>query len=283
MPRHEDHRNVLHVVQRIVEQRSDDAAAVVAELRTSHRGAHADELADLLIRRCVRDLTISGAMTGGAAASPLAGSAVAAAGADSIYGVGRLSEMVMAIGLVYGHTDASAGERAGWIMAALGVSEATAMGVTGLAARVGARSGARLVSRLPGVPATGASAAAGLAGGAARRAAVGAAGRRAVARVASGKGPWSFAALVPYGIGAGVGAAGNALLARSVGATAKHYFRDRGAAAGPIVVDDDVIDVEVVEVIDEVWGVPADDDIVDAEVIDPRPAPGDRPPSGPPG
>jgi hypothetical protein len=45
-----------------------------------------------------------------------------------------------------------------------------------------------------------------------------------VSRLANNKGPWSIAALVPYGIGAGVGAAGNAALAQAVGRAAKQYF-----------------------------------------------------------
>jgi hypothetical protein len=301
MARHHDQRNVLAALERLVEQRAGDAAAAVGLLRAEHPAADPDELADLLIRRCVRDLTVSGAMSGGAAASPLAGSALAAAGADSIYGVGRLSEMVMAIGIAYGRTEATTGERAGWVLAALGLSEAGAMGVTGLAAKVGARGGARLVAKLPAASGAG-GAAAGVAAGAARRGAVGAASRRAVARMASGRGPWSLAALLPYGIGAGVGAAGNALVARSVGVTAKQYFRDRpggtaapGSAADDPVVDAEVIDVEVidaevidaevidvevidVEVIEEtLWNPAADDDVVDAEIVEPGPSAGDAP------
>lgn len=236
--------------------------------------ATADELADRLIRRCARDLAMGGAMSGGAAASPVAGVAVAAAttGADATYSMGRLGEMIMGLGVIYGHTDPTAEERAGWVWAVLGISEGAAVGMTGLAARVGARGGARLLSRLP----------------ASTQAATNATmSRKVMARLSTGKGPWSLAALVPYGIGAGVGAAGNAVLAQSVGRAAKQYFSS-GAGARPAmeaVLEDATADGEV-EILD---GTVVDDgvvgggvvggtrdhaDIVDAVIVDPPPTAG---------
>lgn len=251
-------------IERLVAQRHDDAVDAVARLRAEHPDADPDALADLLIRRCVRDMAVGGAVTGGAAASPVAGIAVAAAsaGADATWSVGRLGEMVMGIGIIYGHDEATRRERAVWVAAALGVTEGAAVGVTGLAARFGARSGARLISRLPA------------AGGGAARAGRFARAGSSVARVASGRGPWSLAALLPYGIGAGIGAAGNAALAQAVGRSAKQYFtnlgppadRPGGSERSAVWDDDDVIDVEVVEEI-----------ILDAEIVDDTPpAPGGR-------
>lgn len=254
MARRRDERSLLPVVDRLVDQRSVAAWEAVHRLRDEHPGASVDELADLLIRRCVREMALGGAVTGGAAASPVAGVAVAAAsaGADATYSVGRLSEMIMGLGLLYGHEAATPEERRGWIIAVLGLSEGAAVGLTGLAARLGSRGGARLMARLP-------DAAAGTASGR---------GTRALARMGATKGPWGLAALVPYGIGAGVGAAGNAVLAQSVGTATKQFFA-AGAAAPPPRWDTghgpdphppspgrdaDVIDGEVIdgEVIDEV-------------------------------
>lgn len=253
------------MVDRLVDQRSVVAWEAVQRLRDEHPGASVDELADLLIRRCVKEMALGGAVTGGAAASPVAGVAVAAAsaGADATYSVGRLSEMIMGLGLLYGHEAATPEERRGWIVAVLGVSEGAAVGLTGLAARLGSRGGARLMARLPD----------------AATAAAAGRGTRALARMTTTKGPWGLAALVPYGIGAGVGAAGNAVLAQSVGSAAKQFFAGGTGApppqrrpprhappdgtAGPAegaLDDDDVIDGEVVdEVILDVEADPDDD------------------------
>ncbi|HNE36890.1 MAG TPA: hypothetical protein PKZ82_10300, partial [Microthrixaceae bacterium] len=57
--------------------------------------------------------------------------------------------------------------------------------------------------------------------------------RRTLARLSSSKGPWSLAALVPYGLGAGIGAAGNAVLAHSVGRAARQYFSSTMSPAPP--------------------------------------------------
>jgi len=260
------------VLGRLVDQRHAVAVEDVARLRAEFPSADPDTLADLLIRRCVRDMALGGAVTGGAAASPVAGVAVAAAsaGTDAAWSVSRLGELVMGLGIVYGHDRATRQEKAAWIAAVLGLSEGAAVGVTGLAARLGARGGARLVARLPAVGAG--------AAGAGRVARAGS----TMGRLATGRGPWSLAALVPYGIGAGVGAAGNAALAGAVGRTAKQYFTrlpppppgsdgrpTAGSSTGFTTTgpDDDldeVIDVEVVEeiILDAEWfeaGSPADD------------------------
>jgi hypothetical protein len=149
--------------------------------------------------------------------------------------------MVMALGIVQGFEHSSARERVTWVAAALGASEGAAIGLTGVAARAGAIGGARVLRRLP---TTGAALA-----GAGRT-------RRVAGRLAARGGPWSLAALVPYGIGAGVGAASNAALAWSVGRTAKRYFALHGdPAAGPATApsegtvwyEEEIWEAEVVE------------------------------------
>src|SRR5262249_45064948 len=149
--------------------------------------------------RYAKDLAMSGAVSGGAAASPVAGVAVAAAsaGADAAVSVNRLGEMIMALGIIYGHETLSIDERRAAVLTVMGLADGAAVGMTGLAARAGARGGARVLRRLPTSATTAATAGA---------------GRRAVAKLSSTKGPWSLTSLIPYGIGAGVGAAGNALL-----------------------------------------------------------------------
>jgi hypothetical protein len=243
----------------VAEQRHEAARSTVAALGRLHPDADADELTNRLIRQCARELAIGGAVTGGAAASPVAGPTAAAAvlGTEGIVGVSRLGEMVMAIGIVHGHGRAEADERALWVAAALGVSEGAAMGMTGLAARAGARGGARLAARLP-------AAASATVKGAGRT-------RRLTSSMASKGGPWGLAALLPYSIGAGVGAAGNAALAYSAGRAAKHYF-----AANPPPVSSSGPGSSFRDPPDDgssVDGRPADDgpeEIWDAEVVEER-------------
>lgn len=237
---------MLPVVDRLVEQRHVSAAADVSRLRAEHPDDSPDELADRLIRRYAKDLAVSGAVTGGAAASPVAGMAVAAAsaGADAAFNVSRLGEMIMGLGIIYGHEALSVDERRAAVLAVMGIADGAAVGMTGLAARAGAKGGARVLRRLP--PAT--------------AAASGGMGRKAMSKMANTKGPWSLTALIPYGIGAGVGAAGNALLVRAVGRAAKQYF------AGGVPTRPDEL---IVEVIDE-----------DTELLDPEPGHHSPPPHG---
>ncbi len=231
------------MLERIVEQRYAAALDTVARLRTEHPRESSEELADRLVRQCARDLAVGGAMSGGAAASPVAGLTVAAAtlGAEATYGVSRLGEMVMAVGIVHGFEHGSARDRLTWVAAVLGASEGAAIGLTGVAARAGAVGGARVLRRLP-------SATAALAGAGRTR--------RLAGRLAARGGPWSLAALVPYGIGAGVGAAGNAALAWSVGRAAKRYFSTHGdpsetakgaQAGGTVWYEEEIWEAEVVE------------------------------------
>ena len=227
------------MVDRVVEQRAAVAAEQVARLRAEHPDDSPEELANRLIRRCAKDMSIAGAVSGGAAAAPVAGMAVAAAsaGIDSAFSMNRLGELIMGIGEVYGHGIDSHDERRTAILAVIGLVDGAAVGVSGLAAKAGVRGGARVLRKVPS-PTTGA-----VTGGVARR---------TVTKLGAKSGPWSLAALVPYGIGAGVGAAGNGLLARAVGKAAKEYFAAAEAAPhhDPIIEEADDAEVLDPEVLD---------------------------------
>ncbi len=245
MSRRNEQNNLLPVLDRLVEHRYGAAVEDVASLRDQFPDDEPDELANRLIRRYAKELAIGGAVSGGAAASPVAGVAVAAAsaGADATFSVGRLGEMIMAIGLVYGHDTSTVDERRTAIVTIMGLADGAAVGMSGLAARAGAKGGARVLQRIPTTPPP----------------ATAGASRKALARLSTTKGPWSLTALIPYGIGAGVGAAGNALLARAVGRAAKEYFAGHAPSAGVGAAPPP----EVIEVLDE-----------ETELLDPDPADG---------
>ncbi len=249
------------MVDRVVEQRAAAAAEQVARLRAEHPDDSPEELANRLIRRCAKDMSIAGAVSGGAAAAPVAGMAVAAAsaGIDSAFSMNRLGELIMGIGEVYGHSIDSHDERRTAVLAVIGLVDGAAVGVSGLAAKAGARGGARVLSKVPS-PAKGA-----VSGGVARR---------TVSKLGAKSGPWSLAALIPYGIGAGVGAAGNGLLVRAIGKAAKEYFSTTQPVPlhDPIVEDagdGEVLDPDHHETHQRPWqGTDPDDDVVDAEIVE---------------
>lgn len=206
--------NPRELLLAIAEQRHHAAVESVAAAREAHPADDTDALISRIIRQCAKDLAIAGAMSGGAAASPAAGPVGAAAllGAEGALNAARLGEMVMAIGVLHGHTDSPTDDRALWLAAALGASESTVLGLTGMAARAGVRGGARLLGRVPNAPAA---AGAGVIG-------------RTAAKMSTKRGPWGLAALLPYTLGASVGAAGNLALAVSVGRAATRYFATEG-------------------------------------------------------
>jgi hypothetical protein len=243
-----------------VETRYGPAQDQVDSIRAAFPGASPEQLADHLIRKYAKELAVGGAMSGGAAASPVGGLTfvAAAAGADAAFSAGRLGEMVMAIGLVLGHDDSTAEQRTVWMRAVLGMADGAAVGLTGLAARVGTRGGAKLLSRLP-------------------TSAVSAAEQRAsqkmLSRMVRPGGKWGVASLIPYGIGAGVGAAGNVALAFGVGRAAKEFF----ARTPPVARNGKVAEVvdDETELLEDEPGFTAPgrrpqaaDDIIDAEIVD---------------
>lgn len=204
----------------MVEQRYDAAVRRAQTLRAANPDASPDDLADALVRGMTKELAAVAAVSGGIAAVPGWGTAVAlgALTADTAWTMGRLSELVLALGIVHGH-DASAIEtRKAWVLSVLAMANGAVNGLDGAAARVGARGGATVVARL----------------GAAQQAGVNSKiAARLVARLATEKALTRLGRLVPFGIGAGVGAAGNALITRSVGRAAREFFGSNDSTAPP--------------------------------------------------
>ena len=90
-----------------------------------------------------------------------------------------------------------------------------------------------------------------------------------VAKAAKSGSPWGIAALLPYGVGAGVGAAGNAALVLAVGRAAKEYFTRTPPPDGRVAefVDDDTVLLDDDPPAGSAPGDDTDDDIVDAEIV----------------
>ena len=203
---------VLPSVDRLVESRYDAAAALVARLRAEHPDVTDDQLGERIVRRFSRELGVVAAMSGGAAAVPGAGTAAAVltAGADVAYSVSRLGEMVLAIGIAYGHDAASFEERKAWVLAVLSMSRGAVAGLDGLAAKIGAEGGAAALASLTGAQLESINS---------KLAA------KVVAKLSTDAAVSRLGRVLPFGIGAGVGAAGSIAIARSVARQARRFFR----------------------------------------------------------
>ena len=225
---------LLSTVDRIVESRYDSAVALVDGIRARPGRPSTDEIVDELVRKYSKELAAVAALSGGAAALPGTGTAAAvlATGADVAFTIGKLAEMVLAIGVAYGHDARSIEERRAWVLAVLSMGKGAVSGVEGLAGRIGAEGGARIVTSITSTQLDSVNS---------RLAA------KMLARLASEQSAARLGRLLPFGIGAGVGAAGNVLIVRSVARTARKFF-SVGPSTAPILgVAPDVIDVEVVD------------------------------------
>ena len=193
-----------------------------------------DEIVDELVRKYSKELAAVAALSGGAAALPGTGTAAAvlATGADVAFTIGKLAEMVLAIGVAHGHDARSIEERRAWVLAVLSMGKGAVSGVEGLAGRIGAEGGARIVTTITSTQLDSVNS---------RLAA------KMLARLASEQSAARLGRLLPFGIGAGVGAAGNVLIVRSVARTARKFFAVGPSTAPILEVDPDVIDVEVLE------------------------------------
>ncbi|MEI2654059.1 MAG: hypothetical protein V9G12_18270 [Microthrixaceae bacterium] len=141
---------LLSTVDRIVESRYDSAVALVDGIRARPGRPSTDEIVDELVRKYSKELAAVAALSGGAAALPGTGTAAAvlATGADVAFTIGKLAEMVLAIGVAYGHDARSIEERRAWVLAVLSMGKGAVSGVEGLAGRIGAEGGARIVTSI---------------------------------------------------------------------------------------------------------------------------------------
>jgi hypothetical protein len=233
------------LLDRVVRSRYEHAVAEVADVRSRYPTATPTQVSQVLVRRAQRKLAAVAAMSGGAAAAPGIGTAVglAAASADAAWTMTRLAELVLAIGVAHGYDAPSLEERKAWVLATLAVANGASGTFEQLAGRLGSRGGIAFLRQL----------------GPARLQSLNSAlVSRLAARLLATDSLLAVGNVLPFGIGAGIGAAGNAAITRSVGRAAiglfsagapssATRFRRPGARRGgyaEVRVDDDVIDVE---------------------------------------
>lgn len=212
---------VLGAVDKAVAQRWDAARSRAAALPAGSL----DQRVEVATAGFVRELTVIGAASGGAAAVPGAGTAtaVATAAADLGWFTLRISDLILTIGAVHGHEGASVEERRSWILSVLAFGDEAAPGLLGLVSELG-----------PGLRSRSAG------GGGISAATLFAVNRRlaraVVTRYGTRRGAAAVGRLLPFGIGAAVGGTTNYLGARAVARQAHELFRSL-PGAGAIVVD----------------------------------------------
>ena len=172
-----------------------------------------------------KKMTALGAAAGATAAAPGVGTTAAMGALAAELGVValQLTDMVMAIGAAYGHTDASADERRAWVLAVLAFGEDAAEEFTTLARDIGLKLGDSAAIEM---------ATEAVEGGAGQVVTIDALRRINAALVAQVLRKWgarrgaaTLGKLLPFGIGAAVGGSANYLLLRELSKQADDFFR----------------------------------------------------------
>jgi hypothetical protein len=229
---------VVEAVDRAVEDRWDRALRRAADAE----GDTVEARIRSVNARFRRELTAMGAASGAVAATPGIGTGTAASAllADLAWLSLRATDLVMTIGAVSGHTDATVEERRAWVLSILAFGEEAAAQFAGLMASVGAGAATDPTGGAEAVATAGAvleaeqlgGRLAGLVGGDAaaidtlRRVNANLA-KRVVARYGPRRTVVAFGRLLPFGIGAAVGGGTTWILIRVIGRHAELFFADR--------------------------------------------------------
>ncbi len=202
-------RAVIEGVERAVDARWDQALSRAEETA----GRPVDERVEDVRQSFRIELAAVGAASGGIAALPGAGTAtaVATAAADIGWYTMRLADLIMTVAVIHGHEQATVEERRAWVLSVLAFGSGAAAGLDKVAREVGKGLGSRQI---------------GAVSGGTLRLINQHLGARLLRRYGTRRGAATLGKLLPFGVGAAIGAAGNAF---GVGAVADHadeFFRD---------------------------------------------------------
>ncbi|HEX2575003.1 MAG TPA: EcsC family protein [Aquihabitans sp.] len=161
----------------------------------------------------LRELTALGAASGGVAALPGAGTgtALATSAADIGWYTMRLADLVMTVAVIHGHHDATVDERRAWVLAVLAFGSGASAGLEKAAREVGRNLGHRQIGSVSGTT---------------LRAINKRLGATVARRYGSRRGLATFGKLMPFGLGAAIGAGGNAYGVNAATKHADHFFGD---------------------------------------------------------
>lgn len=159
-----------------------------------------------------KELAATGAMAGGTAAVPGLGTMAAASTSASEFGwfTLRATDLILSIAALHGHRDHSVEERRMWVLSILAFGDDAADGL----AEVGKLTKGLSVQAIRRVPLESAKSI--------NRRLV----QRVVAKYAHGRARLAAGRLLPFGVGAAVGAAGNYLAVHALARQADAFFAD---------------------------------------------------------
>lgn len=229
---------LIEGIDRAVEGRWDQALKTAADTAP---GAPPEVKTRLIAAPVKRRMTALGAAAGATAAAPGVGTSAAVGAIVAELGVVALqtTDMVMAIGVAHGYTDAPAEERRAWVLAVLAFGDDAAEEFTSLARDIGLKLGDNQALELANEA---------IGGGAGQIATVDALRRINQALVTqilqkwgARKGAVTLGRLLPFGIGAAVGGSANYVMLRELAKQAEEFFRtyDRGFVANMKWTSDD--------------------------------------------
>ena len=198
-------------IDQVVKSRYAPAVDSVHALRARRPTASSAELADVIISRYRKELGGMGAASGGVAAVPGIGTGIMIAGSvsESGWSVVRLGQMILEVGVVYGHDARGVEERRAWVLAVLALALGFAEGLEEAAGLIVRRGGVAALKAMP----------------TAQVARVNQlVASRMLLRWGSTQAAIRVGNVIPFGVGAAIGVGANVLLVNVVGARAKAFF-----------------------------------------------------------
>jgi hypothetical protein len=209
-------RVAVRAVDYIVENRVGDAESLLAKAQAGMPKAAPSLLAQVIVKRISIEMASMGAISGAVAMAPAVGTtaSLATSAADVGVAFGRISTMVLAIGMAHDVDLSTVELRKHHVYAVLGGAESQLNATERKAGEMkkllgkqatGARTTLPAMNRVNDMVAS-------------------RVGAKVVEKLVTKELAVKLASLLPLGIGAGVGAAGNKALVNSVGRTATAYF-----------------------------------------------------------
>ena len=214
---------LIEGVDRAVVARWDEAQEMAIQAAP---GASPEVKAREIATPIKKAMTALGAAAGATAAAPGVGTGIAVGALAAELGVValRTTDMVMAIGAAYGHTDATPDERRAWVLAVLAFGDDAAEEFTTLARDMGLKVGNGKAIEIAGEA---------IGGGAGQMATIDALRRinatlaaQVLRKWGTRRGAATVGKLLPFGIGAAVGGSANYVMLREFSKQATRFFEN---------------------------------------------------------
>lgn len=178
-----------------------------------------DERVAAVTRAFRAELAATGALTGGIAAVPNPAS-LAALPADLVAVSFRLTDLILTIGAIHGHGQASIEERRLWVLSVLAFGDGAMVMSQKIAREAGIGLGKKATAAIPA---------------SALRSLNRALGRTVITKYGTKRGAVALGKLLPFGFGAAIGGGANVLTVNAVARNADRFMRQ--LPYGSVIVD----------------------------------------------